>query len=146
MTDYGQFNSVDVGRYALRLAVTATRAEENELRAELAEQGVRTAAVDFGGFFMEILPKLIENAVVAAQRQGLVPNTHVGEGAVIGAVQTALEAIKMKAMGQNIGGKIGIARRGEHLVVAIYGTVGVIHFNEVVSGMGHRAIEMDEKQ
>lgn len=142
MNDYTKFNSVDVGRYAMRVALTKTRTEENKLRAELLELGVHTAAVDFGGEFIEILPKIIENTVVASQRLGLVPDTHVGEGAVVGAVQSALESVKLKAMGQNIGGKIGVARMGEHLVVAVYGTVGVIHFNEVVSGMAHRAIEM----
>ena len=87
-----------------------------------------------------ILPKLIEHAVVAAQRTGVVSDTHVGEGAVVGAVQSAVEAIKMKALGQNIGGKIAIARKGDHLVVAIYGTIGVLHFNEVVAGIAHRAV------
>ncbi|MCI5837574.1 MAG: HutP family protein [Veillonellaceae bacterium] len=132
--------SIEVGRYAMRLAMTASREEESTLRAELANHNVKTAAVDFGGIFIDILPRIVENAVVAAQRTGIVPDTHVGEGAVVGAVQAALEPIKMKAMGQNIGGKIGLARRGEHLVVAIYGTVGVIHFNEVVAGIAHRAV------
>lgn len=139
-----QRSSVEVGRHAMRLALTATRAEETALRKDLEEKGVRSAAVDFGGCFLDILPKIIEHAVVAAQRQGLVGSTHVGEGAVVGAVLSALESIKPKAMGQNIGGKIGLARQDEHLVVAIYGTVGILHFNEVVSGMAHRAIDRHE--
>lgn len=135
-----EYSSSDVGRAAMKLALTSSRAEENTLRKEYAEAGLKTAAVDFGGVFITILPKLIEHTVVAAQRTGIVSDTHVGEGAVVGAVQSAVEAIKMKALGQNIGGKIAIARKGDHLVVAIYGTVGVLHFNEVVAGIAHRAV------
>ena len=38
------------------------------------------------------------------------------------------------------GGKIGVARSGEHVAVAVFFTVGLVHLNEVVVGMGHRAI------
>ena len=127
-----EYSSSDVGRVAMKLALTSSRAEENTLRKEFSEAGFKTAAVDFGGVFITILPKLIEHTVVAAQRTGIVSDTHVGEGAVVGAVQSAVD--------QNIGGKIAIARKGDHLVVAIYGTVGVLHFNEVVAGIGHRAV------
>ncbi len=136
-----EHKSGEVGRHAMRMALTSTREEEVALREELKAQGIYTCAVDFGGYFTDVLPRIIENAVVGAQRMGLVPDTHVGEGAVVGAVQTALESIKIKAIGQNIGGKIGMARCDEHLVVAVYGTVGVIHFNEVVTGIAHRAVE-----
>lgn len=46
---------------------------------------------------------------MAAQRQGLVSDTHVGAGAVAGAAHAALEQVKTKALGFNVGGKIGIA-------------------------------------
>ena len=58
--------------------------------------------------------------MVAAQRQGIVTETHVGAGAVAGAAHAALEQLVAKAAGFNVGGKIGIARSGEHLCVAIY--------------------------
>jgi len=43
----------------------------------------------------------------------------------------------------NVGGKLGIARWKEHLCVAIYIGVGVLHFNEVAVGMAHRALRDD---
>lgn len=38
------------------------------------------------------------------------------------------------------GGKIGVARYGEHLCVAIYMGVGVLNLNELCVGLAHRSI------
>ena len=43
-----------------------------------------------------------------------------------------------KAMGLNIGGKIGIARQDDHLSVAIFFGIGLLHLDEVAVGLGHR--------
>ena len=126
-------NSIDIGRAALHIALTANRAEE-----------IRATAVDFGGEFIPSIVKIIERAVVAAQRQGLVTETHVGAGAVAGAAHEALEQVKTKAVGFNVGGKIGIARCGEHLCVAIYMGVGVLNLNEMCVGLAHRSLASDE--
>lgn len=135
--------SVDVGRAALRIAISESRQLEQETRQELALRRIRAVAVDFGGEFVPSVKKIIERAVVAAQRQGLVPANHVGEGAVAGAARAALEQIVPKAVGLNVGGKIGIARYGEHLCVAIYFGVGVLNLNEVAVGLAHRSLPMD---
>lgn len=137
--------SVEVGRAALRLALTSTREEEQVMRCQLEEVGMRSVAVDFGGQFLPSIIKILEHAVVAAQRQHVVSEDHLGEGAVVGAAQDALEQIKVKCMGLNVGGKIGIARFKEHLCVAIYCGVGVMHLNEVTVGMGHRSLPDMEK-
>lgn len=71
-------NSIDIGRAALHIALTANRAEENKVKEHLAAQGILSTAVDFGGEFIPSIVKIIERAVVAAQRQGLVTETHVG--------------------------------------------------------------------
>lgn len=135
--------SADIGRAALRMALSETRADENVLRERLSADGIRAVAVNFGGRFPDILPKIFESAIVAAQRQHVISDTHVGDGAVLGAVESAIEQIKLKALGMNIGGKIGIARWDEHLCVAIYVGVGVFRFNEVAVGMAHRALRND---
>ena len=114
------------------------------LKERLAGQGIRATAVDFGGEFIPSIVKIIERAVVAAQRQGLVTETHVGAGAVAGAAHEALEQVKNKAVGFNVGGKIGIARCGEHLCVAIYMGVGVLNLNEMCVGLAHRSLASDE--
>ena len=137
-------NSIDTGRAALHIALTANRAEEMRLKERLAGQGIRATAVDFGGEFIPSIVKIIERAVVAAQRQGLVTETHVGAGAVAGAAHEALEQVKTKAVGFNVGGKIGIARCGEHLCVAIYMGVGVLNLNEMCVGLAHRSLASDE--
>lgn len=49
--------SIDVGRAALRMALTATREEEDRLKEQLREQGFRAAAVDFGGEFLPSIKK-----------------------------------------------------------------------------------------
>ncbi len=137
-------NSIDIGRAALHIALTANRAEENKVKEHLAVQGILSTAVDFGGEFIPSIVKIIERAVVAAQRQGLVTETHVGAGAVAGAAYEVLEQIKNKAVGFNVGGKIGIARSGEHLCVAIYMGVGVLNLNEMCVGLAHRSLASDE--
>ena len=132
--------SVDVGRAALGMAISQDRQDEQDLREGLATRGILATAVDFGGEYVSSVKKIIERAVVAAQRQGLVNANHVGEGAVAGATHAALEQITAKAVGLNVGGKIGLARYGEHLCVAIYFGVGVLNLNEVAVGLAHRSL------
>lgn len=133
--------SLDVGRAALKMAVTENRTEEQLVRQNLlTQQEIQTVAVDFGGEFVLSVKKIIERAVVAAQRQGLVPSNHVGEGAVAGAVRAALGQISSQAVGLSVGGKIGIARHGEHLCVAIFLGIGVLNLNEVAVGLAHRSL------
>lgn len=64
--------SIGVGRAALHVAISESRAEEMALRKEFEDLGIRSCAVDFGGAFTEIIPKIIERAVVAAERQELI--------------------------------------------------------------------------
>lgn len=135
-----KYTSLDIGRAAVKLAATASRSEETDVKRQLAERGIRSTAVDFGGEFISSIVKIIERAVVAAQRQGLVPDNHVGAGATAGAANAALEQIKTKALGYNVGGKIGLARYGEHLCVAIFMSVGVLNLNELCIGLAHRSI------
>ncbi|MEG0970524.1 MAG: HutP family protein, partial [Acidaminococcaceae bacterium] len=71
-----RYTSIDIGRATLRLAVTSNRLEEEKVKAELVAGGMRATAVDFGGEFVPSVVKIVERAVVAAQRQGLVTNTH----------------------------------------------------------------------
>ncbi|SCM80293.1 HutP family protein [uncultured Sporomusa sp.] len=137
-----EITSIDVGRAALRMAISETRQDEHDTRQLLAKRNLQTVAVDFGGEFIPSVKKIIERAVVAAQRQNLVPSNHVGEGAVAGAVHAALEQVSAKAVGLNVGGKIGIARHGEHLCVAVYFGVGVLNLNEVAVGLAHRSLSL----
>ena len=139
-----ELTSLDVGRAALAMAISTDRQEEQAMRQRLQNRGILAVAVDFGGEYLSSVKKMIERAVVAAQRQGLIEASHVGEGAVAGATHAALEQITPKAVGLNVGGKIGVARYGEHVCVAVYLGVGVLHLNEVAVELAHRSLPMSQ--
>lgn len=135
--DYG---SKDIAAAAVRLALTVDRAEEKLLQAEFAQNGIYTAAADYGGEFINSVMKIIERAVVSSKREGVIHESHVEEGAVAGAAREALSQIMPKAMGLNVGGKIAIARHKDHISVSIFFGIGLLHLNEVAIGLGHRVV------
>jgi hypothetical protein len=59
---------------------------------------------------------------------------------VAGATREALAQIMPKALGLNVGGKIGVARYHDHVSVAIFFGIGLLHLDEVAIGLGHRAV------
>lgn len=132
-------DSIDVAKLALKLAISS-REEEKVLEAELRQKGILTVAVDVGGNINSSIPKIIERALVASKRNGIIEDCHVHDGAVVGATREAIMQVAAKANGLNVGGKIGIARYGEHLSVCIFMSIGLLHLNEVVIGIGHRSI------
>lgn len=132
-------NSVDVAKASIKMAISS-RAQEAVLIKELKEEGVLAAAVDIGGNLMSSVPKIIERALVAAKRTGVIKDTHLHDGAIAGATREAIMQVSAKANGLDVGGKIGIARSGEHLSVSIFLSIGLLHLNEVVIGIGHRSI------
>ena len=132
--------SRDAATAAITMAVTKDRLEEKNMQNKLRSEGILTSAVDFGGEFIASVTKMIERAVVAAKRENLISDSHAEEGAVAGAAREAVSQIVNKAIGLNIGGKIAIARIGEHISVAIFFGIGLLHLNEMALGLGHRVI------
>ena len=132
--------SRETARAALQMASSRSREEEKRVRAEWEERGVRVTAVDYGGDFVPSVMRIVERAVVAAKREGLIADSHAEEGAVAGAAHEAVAQISAKALGLNVGGKIGVARWDVHVVVVLFMGVGLVHLNEVCLGLGHRAI------
>lgn len=132
--------SRQVAKVAIEMALTESREQEREYKAKYAQQGIRVAAVDYGGDFISAINKIIERAVVAAKREGVIKETHADEGAVAGATREALTMVMPKALGLNVGGKVGIARFGDHVNVAVFFGVGMVHLDEVAIGLGHRAV------
>lgn len=129
-----------VCKAAVRMAMSDTRAEETEIKKELAEQGICAAAVDFGSDFKSAVPKMLERAVVAAKREGVIGSSHAEEGAVAGAAHEAIQQISNKCVGLNLGGKIGIARSGSHISVCLFFALGLLNLNDIAIGLGHRAV------
>jgi hypothetical protein len=134
------YGSKEVARAAVKMALTADRNEEKQLQTEFLKQGILTAATDYGGEFITSVMKIVERAVVSSKREGVIHESHSEEGAVAGAAREALIQIMPKALGLNVGGKIGIARHGDHVAAAVFFGIGLLHLNEVAIVLGHRVV------
>lgn len=132
-------NSVDIAKASIEMAISS-RSHEEILIKEFKENEILAVAVDIGGNLTNSIQKIIERALVASKRTGIIKDCHVHDGAVAGATREAIMQILSKANGLNVGGKIGIARHGEHISVCIFLSIGLLHLNEVVIGLGHRSI------
>ncbi|HHV39543.1 MAG TPA: hut operon positive regulator HutP [Tepidimicrobium sp.] len=136
-------NSTEVAKAAIRLAIS-TRGEEGDIIDDFKEKGILGAAVDIGGDLINSIPKIIERALVASKKTGVIRDAHVYEGAVAGAAKDAISQVNQKALGLNFGGKLGIARSGEHIVVCLFISIGLLHLNDLAIAVGHRSIPRDE--
>ena len=136
-----EIGSREVCEAAVRIAVTSSREAENALKDEIKkESGILTVAAEFGGEFIDGVSKIIERALVAARREGLIGDSHAEEGAVAGAAMTAVNQLVPKATGLNVGGKIAVARSGDHVSVCLFFGIGLLRLNEMSIALGHRAI------
>ncbi|WP_333860008.1 HutP family protein [Clostridium sp.] len=134
--------STDVAKASIEMSISS-RENEKQLEKFFEDKGILTAAVDIGGNINNSIPKIIERALVSSKKRGLIrENYHVHDGAIAGATREALFQIIQKANELNVGGKIGIARSKEHISVCIFMSIGLLHLNEVVIGLGHRSIPL----
>lgn len=134
------FGSKKIAAVAVQIALSETREEELDMKRRFLEMGIKSVGVDYGGEYISSVKKIVERAVVAAKREGVIKDTHADEGAVAGAAREALSQIMPKAVGLNVGGKIGVARYGDHISVAVFFGIGLLHLDEVGIGLGHRAV------
>ncbi len=133
------YQSKDIAKVSILLAMSS-REEENLLKQTYLKKEIYTCAVDIGGEIIRSTEKILERALVSAKKNNLIPEGHVYDGALVGAAREALGQVMDKSAGMNVGGKIGIARSGEHLSLCIFLTIGLLHLDEVVIGLAHRAI------
>ena len=138
--DSNGIGSKEVVKASIRIALTSDRVEEKHLQREYDSIGIKTAAVDYGGEFISSITKIIERAVVSAKREGVISECHAEEGAIAGAAREALSSVTNKAIGLNVGGKIGVARYNDHVSVCVFLGVGLLHLNEMAIGIGHRVV------
>lgn len=141
--DFKDNRSVEICKVALQMSIS-TREEERELMKSYKDKGIKAAAVNVGGPMPGSRFKFIESALLAAKRNNLIQDKHVHDGAVIGAVREAMSQIENNTNGLSVGGKIGIARSGEHLAVAVFLSVGILQFNEVITAVAHRSVAVLE--
>jgi hypothetical protein len=135
-----KIGSKEVAKAAIRIALTATMDDEKRLKEKYKANDTLTCAVNFGGEYITSVMKIVESTVVASRREGIINGTLHEDGAVAGAVHEAVSQIANKAIGLNVGGKIGIARFDEHIAVCAFFGIGLLHLNEVAVGLGHRVI------
>lgn len=134
------YSSLDVAKAAIKVSMTGSRTEEEEVVRELKEQGIHATAVDIGGNLIQSIPKIIERAIIASRKTHVTKESFVLDGAVAGATRDAIMQVSMKATGLNAGGKIAIARCGENLTVCIFLSIGLLHLDDVVIGLAHRSV------
>jgi len=134
------YGSKKIASIAIKMALTESREEENERKEYYNTLEIKTAAVDFGGEYLASIKKIIERTIVAAKRENVIKDIHSEEGAVAGAAREALSQIMPKAIGLNVGGKVGIARYKDHISVCVFLGIGLLHLDEVSIGLAHRTI------
>ena len=132
--------SKHVCKAAINMALSEDRDQEAKLKGEYKHDGIKVVAIDFGSDFNSAVKKILERAVVASKREGLIDDSHAEEGAVAGAAHEALQQIINKCVGLNLGGKIGIARSENHVSVCVFFAIGLLNLNDIAIGLGHRAI------
>lgn len=135
--------SIDIARSAIQLAITPNRESEEKYIETLKNAQIKAVAVDIGGDIVNSIHVVIERAIIASRKSGLTKENHVQDGAIAGAAREAVAQIATKAIGLNGGGKIAICRHKEHLSVCIFMSIGLLHLNDVVIGLGHRSIPND---
>ena len=138
------YDSIDIARAAIKIALTPTRTEEEELLLKLREKNIYGAAVDVGGDIVNSVHIMIERTILASRKSGVTRECHVEDGAVAGAAREAIMQAVEKAVGLNGGGKIAVCRHKEHLSVCVFLSVGLLHLNEAVIGLAHRSAQQLE--
>ena len=136
-----EYGSKEIAKAAVKLAISEGRDEENIIKSELMKKEISSAAIDFGATFPGGIAKILERAVVASKREGVIGDSHEEEGAVVGATHEAIQQISTKAIGLNVGGKIAVARHNGHITVCVFFAIGLLNLNDVSIGLGHRAVK-----
>ncbi len=136
-------NSKEVARAAITMALSDNIEQEKMLKESFKNSNISTCAVNIGGDIINAIPKILESSLVSAKKNRVIGESHVYDGAVLGATKEALMQILEKTSGFNAGGKIGIARSGEHISVCIFVSIGLLHLNELAIGLGHRVIPVN---
>jgi HutP len=135
--------SMEVAKAAIQVAMTDSRGDEQSIIESYFKNQIKVVAVDIGGNLVDSIPKVIERSIISARRTGLIREEHVFDGAIAGAAKEAIMQVVAKALGLNVGGKIGIARSGEHLSVCVFMSIGLLHLNDVAIGLAHRSVPKD---
>ncbi|MFA5528583.1 MAG: HutP family protein, partial [Peptostreptococcales bacterium] len=73
------YDSTDVARAAIKLAITSSRSAEEQLIKKFEEKDIRGIAVDVGGNIIDTIHIVIERAILASRRNGITSECHVDD-------------------------------------------------------------------
>jgi len=140
------YNTVDIVRAAIALAITPDKTSEDMEIDKLKKQGIKVIVIDVTGNFRDSTHIIIEKAIIASRENGLTEETHVEESAIAGAAREAIMHIATKSSGVHGNGKMAICRYKENLSVCIFMCIGLLNLNEVAIGLGHRAVPYNSEK
>ena len=94
-----EYSSLDVAKAAVKVSMTSSRSEEEQLVQQLKTQGIHATAVDIGGNLIQSIPKIIERAIIASRKTHITKESFVLDGAVAGAAHRRHSRIGNKRAG-----------------------------------------------
>ncbi len=130
--------NLSVAKVAMVLAM-AEDVYDRELIKMLEEMGIKAITTRAGGMGDNVRNKIVRNALVAAENGNIIAESDANRSIFIRCIEDAMKMFEGPiAMILGTGIKIGIARRGQHLAVALYGNVGIpgIGGDKEVCGVG----------
>ena len=71
------YGSKEIAAAAISMAMSKDRDAEKTLKIQYGDEGIKTAAADYGGDFANSVTKIIERAVVCAKREGVIRESHL---------------------------------------------------------------------
>lgn len=124
MSEYTEkFQSNGVGYYAMRLAMTRTIAEENEMKQTYLSSGMKVVVTEVGGNTKKDFQDKVGRAVLgAAMNAGLIAKLPYEIHALLHAAEEAKRGAIMNITSDaNLAVKIAIVRNPHWIAVAIFG-------------------------
>jgi len=130
--------SHSIGKYAMLLALTSSKPEEDSLKKKLAGEGFICAVTGAGGNVQEMKQKIISSVIGACLNNNVVSKHAEEVHALMHACAEAKEGMLLGAPNSaNLAVKIAIVRHERWLAVAIYGHFGMHAVsNHETAGLG----------
>lgn len=111
-----------IGKYAMLLALTSSKSEEDSFKKRLADEGFICAVTGAGGNVLEMKQKIISSVIGACLNNNVISKQPEEIHALMHACLEAKEGMLLGAPNSsNLAVKIAIVRYERWLAVAIYG-------------------------
>ena len=138
------FDSIDVARAAISLAITSNTNDEAQLIAKFKDVGINGFSINIIGNIFNLIHEATKEAVLESKKMGMSQESDVEEVGIVEAIREAIMQISDKATDLKGSGKLSICRNLEYLSVCIFMKIGVLNQKEAVIGLGHRILPLIE--